>query len=462
MNTLTIALLAGVASTLLVSTTACAQAPAEPFQAGLADRGRWESWFATLSGDTKAGAEYWAGQRSVPRPGSCFDRTGQSLGDFTTGCMEAQDRLAPTDERRKNEPAYRDGWNAWTPTPTPPQAAATTPQSFSGPPVAAPPPPSSTERNEEGQPQAQPSRTASNNPEGIPLKQEGGALVIPVLINGQITLNFTIDSGSSDVQIPEDVVSTLMRTGTLQKSDFIGQEKFRLADGSIVPSNTLLIRSLKVGNHLLENVEGSVANSKADLLLGQSFLKRFNSWSIDNTRQVLLLNPPPGAPQASTTQPQPVSLEQQSAIAATDLLVSNVTLRNMWAPGTVSIDGFPMTEEETEGNKWLTGTITNNSGQTLRTLQFEVTLKDCTPGSSPTDGTDQCQIVGQERTAPPVKIPPGQTRAFKWSVHFSGLVADPNRERSFSLKIVTASSCPWVYGGMPNFVKLKCEDKPQD
>jgi hypothetical protein len=67
--------------------------------------------------------------------------------------------------------------------------------------------------------------------QSIPLKEQGGTFVIPVLINGQITLNFTIDSGAADVTIPADVVTTLMRTGTIQKSDFIGHQNFRLADG---------------------------------------------------------------------------------------------------------------------------------------------------------------------------------------------------------------------------------------
>lgn len=92
------------------------------------------------------------------------------------------------------------------------------------------------------------------------------------------------------MSIPADVVSTLMRTGTIQESDFVGEKTYRLADGSTVPSATFLIRSLKVGNRVLENVLGSAASGKADLLLGQSFLSRFNSWSIDNKRQVLLLN----------------------------------------------------------------------------------------------------------------------------------------------------------------------------
>jgi clan AA aspartic protease (TIGR02281 family) len=133
-------------------------------------------------------------------------------------------------------------------------------------------------------------QAGSDNAEGIPLLVQGGTFVIPVQINGQITLNFIIDSGAADVSIPADVVSTLIRTGTIQKNDFIGQKTYRLADGSTVPSATFIIRSLKVGSRLLENVTGSIASVDADLLLGQSFLRRFNSWSIDNKRQVLLLN----------------------------------------------------------------------------------------------------------------------------------------------------------------------------
>jgi hypothetical protein len=47
----------------------------------------------------------------------------------------------------------------------------------------------------------------------ISLLREHGTFVVPVLINDKITLNFTIDSGASDVSIPADVLSTLTRAG---------------------------------------------------------------------------------------------------------------------------------------------------------------------------------------------------------------------------------------------------------
>ena len=122
-----------------------------------------------------------------------------------------------------------------------------------------------------------------------PLQNQGGTFVVPVIINNAITLNFVVDSGAADVAIPADVVRTLMRTGSLRQEDFLGKKTYVLADGTKVPSQTFRIRSMKVGNRTVENVTGSVSSMEGTLLLGQSFLKRFKSWSIDNHKHVLLL-----------------------------------------------------------------------------------------------------------------------------------------------------------------------------
>jgi len=123
----------------------------------------------------------------------------------------------------------------------------------------------------------------------VPLKSLGGTFVVPVFINGAITLNFVVDSGAADVAVPADVVGTLVRAGTIEKADITGKQKYMLADGSISPTVTFMIRSLKVGDVLVENVKGSVSPAAGSLLLGQSFLQRFKSWSMDNTKHVLVL-----------------------------------------------------------------------------------------------------------------------------------------------------------------------------
>jgi predicted aspartyl protease len=85
---------------------------------------------------------------------------------------------------------------------------------------------------------------------------------------------------------------TLIRTGSLSDDDFLGNQTYRLADGSTIPSQTFRTKSIKVADKVVENVTGSIAPVADSLLLGQSFLRCFKSWSIDNQRQVLILNGP--------------------------------------------------------------------------------------------------------------------------------------------------------------------------
>ena len=125
----------------------------------------------------------------------------------------------------------------------------------------------------------------------VPLKEDSGIFVVPIEINGAITLDFAVDSGAGNVTIPADVYYTLVRTGTIKDSDIIGQRTVVLADGSKSKLPTFTIRSLKVGDKIIENVNANVLPLEGQLLLGQSFLARFKSWSLDNTKRVLLLNP---------------------------------------------------------------------------------------------------------------------------------------------------------------------------
>lgn len=116
----------------------------------------------------------------------------------------------------------------------------------------------------------------------IPMTQIGGTFTVPVRLNDQITLDFIVDSGASVVSVPTDVVLTLIRTRTITEKDFRGEQTYVLADGSRVKSKNFILRKLTVGNQTIINVEATIADVKGSLLLGQSFLNRLNSWSIDN------------------------------------------------------------------------------------------------------------------------------------------------------------------------------------
>jgi len=161
--------------------------------------------------------------------------------------------------------------------------------------------------------------------ESIPLIREHGTFVVPVVINDKITLNFTIDSGASDVSIPTDVFSTLTRTGTVTKSDFLDTQVYELADGSKQSSQRFRMRSLRIGSLELRNVIASVAPSTGLLLLGQSFLSRLKSWSIDNGRQLLVFDEttrsdgPPSAVQPKLRTGTGIAETPSSSRTGTDL-----------------------------------------------------------------------------------------------------------------------------------------------
>jgi predicted aspartyl protease len=125
---------------------------------------------------------------------------------------------------------------------------------------------------------------------GVSLQQRGGTLLVPVTINNTVEMPSIVDSGASDVSIPADVVTILMQAGTISDDDFLGKRTYRLADGSTLPSPTFRIRSVQVGDKVLKDVTGSIALGSGGVLLGQSFLSRFRSWSIDNERKVLVLD----------------------------------------------------------------------------------------------------------------------------------------------------------------------------
>jgi clan AA aspartic protease (TIGR02281 family) len=123
----------------------------------------------------------------------------------------------------------------------------------------------------------------------IPLVKMSGGLIAPVVINNAVKLDFIVDSGASDVSVPADVFSRLMRANTVTRADITGTRNYQNADGEVFQSQTFIIRSLKLGNIEAPNVQAKVSSSNAPPLLGQSFLKRFKSWAIDNSTQELIL-----------------------------------------------------------------------------------------------------------------------------------------------------------------------------
>jgi clan AA aspartic protease (TIGR02281 family) len=171
--------------------------------------------------------------------------------------------------------------------------------------------------------------------ETVEMEQRGKLYAVPVRLNDTITLPFLIDTGATNVVITSDVVSTLMRIGTVSVGDFIGAGTAVLADGTEIPSLQFVLHHLQVGNHVVRNVVASVTSERGESLLGQSFLSKLPAWAIDNHRQLLVLSDRPSAPEAhqsalttrpespeeprSTSQPTPKTAGADAALSVGEL-----------------------------------------------------------------------------------------------------------------------------------------------
>jgi len=124
----------------------------------------------------------------------------------------------------------------------------------------------------------------------IPLRYDGKTYYIDVVVAGRESVTFKLDSGASVVTVPALLLDRLRAEGLLTDADFKGEAAFVGWDGRTSYRETLVLPSLRIGNHMVENVEASEARSGDATLLGLTFLKHFRSWSIDHDRRVMILN----------------------------------------------------------------------------------------------------------------------------------------------------------------------------
>jgi hypothetical protein len=216
----------------------------------------------------------------------------------------------------------------------------------------------------------------------VPIKGDSSIYTIAVTINEKLPLDFVLDSGASDVSVPADVVLTLVRMGTLTKDDFIGKQTYELADGSTAPSDVFRIRSLKIGDFTLENVVASVGDVHGHPLLGQSFLNRFRSWSIDNGEHALVLTrsdtPQPdqvsGASVAAEKQvaPQVASQSTNEGMSQTSESVhpSFDCAKGAFVCGKCNLQGPQVGSSDNEYASGWTAVVLRSGGRRLNTSQF--------------------------------------------------------------------------------------------
>lgn len=123
----------------------------------------------------------------------------------------------------------------------------------------------------------------------VKMEKKNGVYQVPAEINGT-KMYFIFDTGAGMVSISGTEVIFLYKQGTLTDDDILGTANFSDANGDISEGTVINLKTVKIGNRTLENIQASVVhNMEAPLLLGQSVLERFGKISIDNKRGEITL-----------------------------------------------------------------------------------------------------------------------------------------------------------------------------
>jgi clan AA aspartic protease (TIGR02281 family) len=124
----------------------------------------------------------------------------------------------------------------------------------------------------------------------IKLKNKDGVQVISCYVNN-IPMEFVFDTGASDVTISITEALFMLKNGSLKKTDILGSQYFSDATGEISEGTKIIIRKLKVGNLELFDVPATIVhNSNAPLLFGQTAIKRFGKYFLDNEAMTITIN----------------------------------------------------------------------------------------------------------------------------------------------------------------------------
>jgi aspartyl protease family protein len=138
------------------------------------------------------------------------------------------------------------------------------------------------------QPPAYAAAPAATGRKEIPLTNlEGGGYMLSASVNG-MPVRFLLDTGADGVSISQPDADRLLRSGLLSPTDAVDRVNVHDANGGSRSRPVVMLRELNVGGYVLHNVEATISSGDTSLL-GQRFLRDFESYTIDNSRNVLVL-----------------------------------------------------------------------------------------------------------------------------------------------------------------------------
>ena len=114
----------------------------------------------------------------------------------------------------------------------------------------------------------------------IQMVEDMGVYKVPCEVNG-LKVKMVFDTGAASVSISKSLAEMMVDNGYISSDDIAGHAKSMTADGRIVDHANLVIRTIKIGDVILQNVNAVIfENQTAPLLFGQSAIQLLGEVSI--------------------------------------------------------------------------------------------------------------------------------------------------------------------------------------
>lgn len=117
----------------------------------------------------------------------------------------------------------------------------------------------------------------------IRVARAGTGMLVNVRLNGAVTAPFLIDTGASDVLVPESVAAQL----GLEMGPEARTKRYSTANG-VVEHPVVMLRTVALGGAVVENVPASVSPNMEVGLLGLSFFNHF-TYNVDAASGIVTL-----------------------------------------------------------------------------------------------------------------------------------------------------------------------------
>jgi hypothetical protein len=106
---------------------------------------------------------------------------------------------------------------------------------------------------------------------------------------GSFVYIWLLDSGATDLLISDSLATQMMEQHLFSEKDFLGNATYNVANGKEVNCKVYKINNVQIGKFTIDNIMLATSPDVQDYLLGKSFLNKFSRWTIDNRRELLIL-----------------------------------------------------------------------------------------------------------------------------------------------------------------------------